>query len=306
VRVETAVGGERLGSACVTIGTFDGVHQAHTTAVQHLRQVAVMNGWSTMVITFDQHPRCVLDPDHCPRLITTLDEKLAILERLGVDVTWVIPFTHELAQLEPEEFMRMVAARVDIRHLVSGPDFALGHDRTGDNAWLREYGERHGFDTEVMPSLLVDGVELHSSDIRRQLEAGDVVKAAALLGRPFRLAGPVEHGSRLGRQLGFPTANLSLPAGKLIPADGIYACTVALPTGEWGGALSIGRRPTFDGDRLVVEVHLLDFSGDIYGVELAVDLVARIRGQVKYETGEALATQIRIDVEETRRILAGR
>jgi riboflavin kinase/FMN adenylyltransferase len=304
VRVETGLVGDRLGSAGITIGTFDGVHLAHTTAIRHLCQVSSANGWNTIVITFDNHPRCVLDPDHCPPLITTLDEKLTILDGLGVDVTWVMPFTPELAGLSPEDFMRRVGSRVDIRHFVSGPDFALGHERGGDNAWLREYGERNGFDTEVMPSLEVDGVELHSSDIRRLLEAGEVSRAATLLGRPFRLQGPVESGARVGRRLGFPTANVALPPGKLIPGEGIYAGVVKLPTGEWPGALSIGRRPTFDGERLVVEVHILDFSGDIYGVEIGVDIIERLRGQEKYEGVDALVSQIALDVEETRRLLA--
>ena len=304
MRVVTGLEGDLLGSAGVTIGTFDGVHLAHTRAIRHLRQVSSANGWKAIVITFDKHPRCVLDPVRCPALITTLDEKLAILEGLGVDVAWVMPFTPGLAGLSAGDFMRRVGSRVDIRHLLSGPDFALGHERGGDNAWLREYGGRNGFETEVMPLLEVGGVELHSSDIRRLLEAGDVSGAAALLGRPFRLQGEVEAGARIGRRLGFPTANVALPPGKLIPGDGIYASLVKLPGGEWPGALSIGRRPTFDGERLVVEVHILDFNDDIYGIKIAVDIIERLRGQERYERPEELASQIALDVEETRRLLA--
>ena len=303
MRIETALDGERLGSAGVTIGTFDGVHLAHSTAIRHLRQVCSQNGWQTAVITFDQHPRCVLDPEHCPALITTLDEKLEILEGLGVDIAWVLPFTPDLAALSAEQFMSRLSARVDIRHLVSGPDFALGHERTGDNQWLRTFGDRHGFETEVMPALLVDGTELHSSDIRRLLQEGEVARAADLLGRPYRLFGPVEHGARIGHQLGFPTANITLPPAKLVPGDGVYATRVTVGTHRGRGALSVGRRPTFNGERVVVEVHILDFNGDLYGVEITVDLVARLRGQARYEGMDALAEQIRADVEETRRIL---
>ena len=305
MRVETGLDGDRLGSAGITIGTFDGVHLAHAEAIRHLLEVSSANGWSTMVITFDNHPRRVLDPDHCPHLITTLDEKLEILDGLGVHTTWVMPFTRELAALGPDDFMRQVGSRIDIRHLVSGPDFALGHERSGDNAWLADYGRRNGFATEVMPSLKVDGKELHSSDIRQLLEAGEVSRAARLLGRPFGLRGAVETGAKIGRRLGFPTANLAVPPGKLIPADGIYATRVKLPAGEWPGALSIGRRPTFDGERRVVEVHVLDFSGDLYGVEIAVQVIERLRGQERYEGIEDLVSQIALDVEETRRLVAG-
>ena len=304
MKVETGLEGQPIGLSGATIGTFDGVHRAHARAIARLREVAGENGWTSVVITFDTHPRCVLDPEHCPALLTPLDEKLDVLAALEVDVTWVIPFTRHLAALEAASFMELLGSRVDIRHLVSGPDFALGHERRGDNSWLRTYGEEHGFALEVMPSLKMDGSELHSSAIRGLLAAGDVRAAERLLGRPFRLCGTVVRGVQVGRQLGYPTANIELPATKLIPADGVYAVAVKRPGGIRSGALSIGSRPTFAGDHKVVEVHILDFDEDIYGAEISVDVIERLRGQITYEGPEQLARQMDLDVEETRRILS--
>jgi riboflavin kinase/FMN adenylyltransferase len=288
-----------LGAAVVTIGSFDGVHAGHQYLINRLHAGGAELGAETAVVTFEPHPRCVLEPARCPASLTTLDEKLALFESLNVDHGIALAFTPEFARLTAAEFMERLANAMSVRRIVCGPDFGFGFRRGGNPEWLRE----QGYDVEVVSPLELDGTELHSSEIRRLLEAGEIPRANRLLGRPFMLSGTVEHGAQIGRGLGYPTANLAVQLNKLVPGTGIYAVRVKSPFGEHGGALNIGHRPTFGGGRLTIEVYLLDFEGDLYGKQLQVSFVQRLRDEEKYESSAELAAAIARDVEETRRIL---
>jgi riboflavin kinase / FMN adenylyltransferase len=290
-----------IGEAVVAIGSFDGVHLGHQHVLNRVRELAAQQGGRSAVVTFEPHPRCVLEPAACPKSITTIEEKLGLLHLLGIDDGIVLKFTPQVAQLSPDEFVAALAASMTVKAVVCGQDFAFGHRRQGNPDWLRE----HGIAVEVVEPFLLDGMELHSSAIRRLLGEGDIPGANRLLGRPFVLRGTVEHGAEVGRGLGFPTANLAVQLNKLVPATGIYAVRVKSPHGRHLGALNIGYRPTFGGDRLTIEVFLLDFDGDLYGSQLEVSFLARLRSEEKFATAEELAEAIARDVAETRRLLEG-
>lgn len=300
MKVHEGVPESPVGEVSLAIGSFDGVHRGHQDVIRRLRS----GPGSAAVVTFEPHPRCVLDPPNCPKSLTVQPEKLALLSRHGVDHAVTLNFTPAIAQLAPADFLAMLAAGMTVRRIVCGADFAFGHGRQGNLAWLREHGPRLGFDVEVAEPVRVEGTELHSSDIRRLLaEAGDLPAANLRLGSDFTLWGTVEHGAQVGRAIGFPTANLALPLNKLIPRPGIYAARFETQGKTYAGALSIGFRPTFGGDRLGIEVYVIDFSGDLYGEHVAVAPVLRLRDEVRYESAAELAAQIARDVAETRRIL---
>ncbi len=288
-----------IGDAVVAIGSFDGVHLGHQHVLKRVKERATAAGGRSAVITFEPHPRCVLEPAGCPKSITTIEEKLGLLHLLDIDDGIVLKFTPQVAQLSAEEFMATLGASMAIQAVVCGPDFAFGHRRQGNPEWLRH----HGVPLEVVEPFLLDGEELHSSAIRKLLGQGDVPAANRLLGRPFVLRGTVEHGAEVGTGLGFPTANLAVQLNKLVPAQGIYAVRVRSPHGSHLGALNIGYRPTFGGDRLTIEVFLLDFDGDLYGAQLEVSFVARLRDEEKFASAGELADAIARDVAETRRLL---
>jgi riboflavin kinase/FMN adenylyltransferase len=293
----------RLGPAALAVGSFDGVHLGHRAVLGRLVDTARREALTPAWITFDPHPRCVLDPVNCPQQITTLDERLSLVEPLGVEHAIVLAFTRALAALTPDEFMARVLAAMDLRQLVVGYDFALGRGRTGDLDWLREHGRRHGYAVEEVPPFRLDGDKVHSSDVRRLVTLGEVEAASRLLGREFALAGLVEPGDRIGREIGWPTVNLAVPPGKLLPGHGIYAGWARSPEGEHQAAISVGHRPTFGKTELRVEAYLLDFEGDLYQQRLELRFVARLRDEVKYPDAGALSDQIARDVEATREVL---
>ena len=291
---------EPIGKAAVAIGSFDGLHLGHQHLLARLKEEAAGLGARSVVITFEPHPRCVLEPAKCPKSLTTIEERLGLLHQEGLDDGVVLKFTPQVAALSAAEFMAELGGSMEVAAIVCGPDFGVGRGRQGNPEWLRANGYR----VRVVEPYLFEGAELHSSEIRRLLGEGDVPGANRLLGRPFVLRGTVEHGAEVGRGLGFPTANLAVQLNKLIPAQGIYAARVRSKFGRHLGALSIGYRPTFGGDRLSVEVFLIDFEGDLYGSQLEVAFAARLRDEERYESAEQLAEAIARDVEETRRLLA--
>jgi len=289
-----------VGPACVTIGSYDGVHLAHQRIIERTLAAAAETGSQAALVTFEPHPRCVLDPSNCPGSITTLKEKLELIEDLGVHHAVVLEFTRRLSERGPDEFMAGLRAGFDVRRVVCGPDFAFGHKRAGTAEWLRS----HGYEIDVVPAFRLEGEEVRSSEIRRHVTAGEIERADRLLGRPFTIAGLVEHGEQVGRTLGFPTVNLSVEAHKLVPANGVYAGWARAAGAEHMSALSIGYRPTFGGRQLRVEGHLLDFDGDLYQQWVELRFVCRIRdSQIRFDTAEQLARQIAEDVEATRRAL---
>lgn len=292
-----------LPAGWLTIGSFDGVHRGHVKVVRCLLRGARGQGTPTTVMTFDPHPRCVLAPDTCPLSLTTVDEKAAVLAELGVDNLVVMPFTHRLSQLTATEFMDRAAASVRLRGLVLGYDFALGHQRRGDRAFLEHYGGHHGFDVEVIPPHSAEGHVVSSSRVRELLLEGHVGHAARLLGRRYSISSFVEHGTGTGSRIGFPTANLAITPNKLVPRNGVYAVWVDVAGKAYPGALNAGYRPTFGGNRLTVEAFIFDFDRDLYREEVRVRFVQRIRDEKKFDSPDALVKQIERDVARARVIL---
>lgn len=244
----------------------------------------------------------MLDPANCPQSITTLQEKLALVERAGIAHAIVLRFDRELASLSPQQFIDRLSAAMEIRRWVIGYDFAFGRGRTGSATWLRA----NGHDVEVVPLFTFHGHELHSSEIRRLVTEGDVERANDLLGREYSMAGPVEAGAQVGRQLGFPTANISPEPNKLVPALGAYAGRVHAPEGDFAAALSVGYRPTFGGTELKVEAFLLDFEGDLYQRRLELRFAKWLHPDIKFATAADLVQQLKKDVADTRQIVQGR
>lgn len=306
MRVRFGLTGPPVRPAALAIGSFDGIHAGHQAVLRRVKAAAGEEGGAAVWITFDPHPRCVLDPANCPPQITTLDERTELVGALGLDEAIVVEFSQELASLPAAEFMRQVLAVVPLRRLVVGYDFALGRARAGNVTWLREHGRQHGYGVEVISPVAVAAEEVHSSEVRRLLTLGEVEHAARLLGRPYALRGIVERGDQIGRGIGWPTVNLALPPNKLVPHRGIYAGwahDLAEPRARQQAAISIGYRPTFEKTELRVEAYLLDFSGDLYGRHLELELVARLRDEVKFDGPQELARAIAKDVEDTRRAL---
>lgn len=285
----------------LTVGSFDGVHLGHLDVISHTTHAASEIDAAPALITFEPHPRCVLDPANCPSSITTLREKLALIERAGIEHAIVIRFDRELSQLSPQDFIDRLATAMDIRRWVIGFDFAFGRGRTGNADWLRG----HGHELEVVPPFKVDGRELHSSEIRRLVTSGAVDEANKLLGREYSMSGPVEAGDRVGRRLGFPTANIGIEPNKLVPALGAYAGRVRAPEGNFVAALSVGYRPTFGGTQLRVEAFLLDFEGDLYQQRLELSFVRYLHPDIKFSSPDELVEQLKKDVADTRRMVAG-
>jgi riboflavin kinase/FMN adenylyltransferase len=283
----------------LTVGSFDGVHLGHVDVINHVVAASKETSAQPALITFEPHPRCVLDPGNCPQSITSLQEKLALIEAAGVEHAIVLRFDRELASLSPQEFIERLAAVMDLRRWVIGYDFAFGRGRTGSAQWLRE----HGHQVEVVPPFKIDGHDLHSSEVRRLITAGDVDKANRLLGREYALAGPVEAGEKVGRRLGFPTANIAVEPNKLIPALGAYAGRARAPEGDFVAALSVGYRPTFGGTQLRVEAFLLDFEGDLYQQRLELRFVRYLHPDIKFPGTDELVQQLKQDVADTRRIV---
>ncbi len=304
---------EDWGSSVVTIGVFDGVHRGHQRIVSGAAEAAAELGIPVVVITFDPHPAEVTRPGSHPPLLCTIRRRAQLLADEGVDAVCVLPFTYEFSQLGPDEFVRAVLVdRLHARRVVVGENFRFGHRAAGDVALLAELGEKYDFGAEGVPLLADGGVAISSSGIRARLADGDVAGASRDLGRPHRVEGVVVRGQQRGRALGFPTANLEPPSGTVVPADGVYAGWLARLDTEgreevrWPAAISVGTNPTFDGREQTVEAYALDRDDlDLYGVHVAVDFVARLRGMVRYESAAALAEQMRRDVDEARALIVG-
>jgi riboflavin kinase/FMN adenylyltransferase len=284
----------------LTIGSFDGVHLGHLDVITHVIAAAKARDAQPALITFEPHPRCVLDPANCPQSITTLQEKLALLEAAGIEHAIVLRFDRELSALSPQEFVDRLATVMELRSWVIGYDFAFGRGRTGSASWLRD----HGHHVDVVPPFTIDGHDLHSSEVRRLVTAGEVDHANRLLGREYSMAGPVEAGERVGRQLGFPTANIGVEPNKLIPALGAYAGRARAPEGDFMAALSVGYRPTFGGTQLRVEAFLLDFEGDLYQRRIELRFIRYLHPDIKFPNTDDLVRRLHQDVADTRRIVS--
>ncbi|HSG06871.1 MAG TPA: bifunctional riboflavin kinase/FAD synthetase [Longimicrobiales bacterium] len=289
----------------VTVGTFDGVHLGHWAVLQEISRRARATGRRSVLVTFDPHPLRIVRPEHAPPLLTTPMEKKEILAESGLDYAVFIAFTERLSRYEPRRFVEeILVKRLGVEELVIGYDHGFGRGRSGDADTLRAIGAEMGFAVDVVPSVETEGGPVSSSRIRLAVNEGRMEEARACLGRPYSVRGVVVRGEGRGRQLGFATANLQVDqAEKLMPPPGIYAVRGVLRSGTHPGALHLGPRPTFQGSPPTVELHLLDFDRDLYGEEVRVDFVARLREVRPFDSAAALVAQMREDVVEAKRIL---
>jgi riboflavin kinase/FMN adenylyltransferase len=289
-------------ASALTIGNFDGVHLGHREMLRRLRRAATARGLPALVLTFEPHPREFFAPDRAPARITALRDKLLLLAGAGADAVCVCRFDYRLAQLGAAEFIdRILVAGLGARWIIVGDDFRFGARRAGGLAELRAAGARHGYEVESLPTQAVAGSRVSSTAVREALSRGELGQAARLLGRPYAISGRVVHGDRLGRQLGFPTANIRLPAGRA-PLGGIFVVEVhgvdAVPL---PGVASLGVRPTIRGaGELRFEVHLLDCERDLYGRHLRVEFLDKLRDEERYADLETLKRQIALDCERAR------
>lgn len=293
--------------AVITIGAYDGVHRGHRAVIAQVQARAAELGARSVVVTFDRHPASVIRPDAAPRLLTNPAQKLELLADTGVDATVVVPFSPEQARETPVDFVeRVIVNALRTQAVIVGSDFHFGHMRQGNITLLREMGERHDFTCE--PVVLVpraDGVDepISSTAIRRALAGGEIETATRLLGRAFEVRGTVVTGDQRGRTIGFATANVEIPNGMCLPSDGVYAGLYRRPDGsEHACAINLGRRPTFyvNAEHSLLEAHLLDFAGDLYGEDAAVTFVAFLRSEKQFAGIDELKTQLKLDVEHAR------
>jgi riboflavin kinase/FMN adenylyltransferase len=289
-----------------TIGTFDGVHRGHQRLIAHARGRAAALGVPLTVITFDQPPVAVLRPERFAGAIVPLDRKLELLRDAGADEILVLPFTRQLSQVTAAEFMDVLARQAGVADMSTGEGFALGHNREGTVEVLQRLAAERGMHFEAIQRLTDDHGIVSSSAIRKAIAEGDVENAAASLGRWHRVGGEVIHGAQVGRSIGYPTANILPPAGMVQLADGIYASMTLLPDRDepLASMTYIGTRPALNTGRRLIETHVLDFDGDLYGQELRVDMLKRVRADADFPSVDALIAQLRRDEADTRAVLA--
>jgi len=280
-------------AAVACVGTFDGVHLGHEALIRTAVQRARERDLPAILVTFDRHPAAILAPEKCPKSIASVEENLAQFERLGISISVVLPFTVALSQMSAERFLKDVlvtAVRAD--SLVVGHDFAMGHDRQGTTAWLQAR-----IPTEVIPPFEVEDVRVSSRAIRQAVSEGRLEQANRFLGRPFTLSGVVVGGQKLGRQLGYPTANIARSFDQVLPLDGVYVANVKTHIGEFRAAVSIGMRPAVGGTARTIEAYLIDYPGDsLYGRHIMMGLISRLREERNFDNLEALIRQIDHDV----------
>jgi riboflavin kinase/FMN adenylyltransferase len=284
----------------VAIGTFDGVHRGHQAVIGSAVNIARSRGIPACLVTFDRHPAAILAPERVPARLASLEDNLHAFEKLGVNLALVLPFDADLSRMSATRFLdEILRARLHAETLVIGHDFAFGNGREGNEAWLAAHIETHG-----VPPYTLDGKRVSSTSIRALLAEGAVEEAARQLGRPFSLSGVVVGGERLGRTLGYPTANLALSQALAVPADGVYAGEAETAAGTYGAAIAIGVRPAVGGGHRTIEAHLLDYSGpELYGQTLGLTFRSRLREERDFPTLDALVTQMDHDVSEVRRRL---
>src|SRR6218665_305538 len=290
----------------VTTGTFDGVHVGHQKIISRLKDVAKEENGETVLLTFYPHPRMVLFPDDNDlKLINTQQEKIELLEQYGIDHLIIYPFTKEFSRLTSVEFVRDILVNtMKTKRLVIGYNHHFGRNREGSFEHLKEYGPLYGFDVEEIPAKDIDHIEISSTKIRNALQTGDITTARNYLGHEFSLTGKVVDGKKLGRTIGYPTANISVEDKyKLIPADGIYTVRVKHDDQMYGGMLSIGNNPTVNGQSRTIEVNIFDFDKEIYGDNATIYFIERLRDEVKFNGLEELTAALALDKENSLRIL---
>lgn len=297
---------EKIENAVVTTGTFDGVHIGHQTILNRLREVAEKINGETVLLTFFPHPRMVLQSAVDIKLLNTIKEKTDLLRKAGVDHLIIHPFTREFSRTSSMEFVRdILVNQLGTKKLVIGYDHHFGRNREGSFEHLKEFGPLYGFEVEEISAQDIDNVNVSSTKIRSAILKGDITTANEYLGHPFQLNGEVVHGKKLGRELGYPTANLYIPENyKLIPANGIYAVKSSVKGRFLNGMLNIGTRPTIEeGGGISIETHLFDFDEDIYGEEMSIQLIQRIRDEKKFANVGELIVEMGKDQDRVLNVL---
>ena len=292
-----------IGPSIVSLGNFDGVHLGHRALFRRLINVARERQCVSVAYTFNPHPLKLLAPEKAPLLLNTVHEKRRLIEASHIDTLVEAPFTKELAAMTPEQFVdRILIEKLKAQGLVIGYDYAFGKNRCGDAEFLKRYCVEKGVSVEVLQPVGNDGLPYSSTRIRQLLQAGDVASAVSLLGRHYNLEGVVVSGKKRGRKIGFPTANLETEKEQL-PAPGVYAVKVRYNLQEYNGVVNLGSCPTFENGKSTIEVHLLDFSGDLYGQAIRIYFAERLRGERKFSGLEELSAAIRADIVSARQIL---
>jgi riboflavin kinase/FMN adenylyltransferase len=287
----------------LTIGVFDGVHLGHKHLLSQLKEKAGEQNLLTGVVTFRQHPQEVLSPQVRLPFLTDLSQRIRLLKDEGIDIVVVLSFSDELARLGAREFAILLKKHLRMQGLLIGPDFALGKNREGDISTLRTLGQEMNFSLSAIPPVMINGEVVSSTTIRRGLAQGDMGKVHNLLGHYFSLHGHIITGAGRGRGLGFPTANLEVDSKQALPPDGVYATLAHLDNGTYQSVTNIGKRPTFGSGEHLVEAYILDYQGDLYGQELQLDIIERLRNEKQFANPEELKEQITKDIAQGRAIL---
>jgi riboflavin kinase/FMN adenylyltransferase len=298
---------EPKGNAVVTTGTFDGIHVGHQKIIQRLREKAKEINGETVLLTFWPHPRLIISPnDDNLKLLTTIDEKTEILEKLGIDHFVVLPFTREFSELSSEKYIEEILLQgLGTKAMVIGYDHRFGKNREGGIDYLRQHSERFKIEIEEISRQELENITISSTKIRNAILTGDVKTANELLGRNYQFSGPVVKGRQLGRTIGFPTANIQVQKKyKLIPKNGVYATQVFLRNKQYGGIMNIGNRPTVEGLGRTQEVHIFEFSDDIYGETIKVEILEFIREETKFDNIGDLIKQIELDCQSAKSIFS--
>ena len=288
----------------LTIGVFDGVHAGHRYLLEKLQQRAAEKNLLSGVVTFNPHPQSVLHPHNQLPSLSNLEDRVQAIQERGIDIVAVLTFTPKLAQLSAQEFISLVKKHLKMQGIIVGPDFALGRGREGNITLLRALGREMKFSVEVIPSYTINGEVVSSTLIRQALIQGDMKKIERLMGHYFYLRGKVITSDKRGRVLGFPTANLDIKPQQALPGNGIYATIARVDGKQFYSATNIGIRPTFGEGEKTVETHLLNYKGDLYGKDIRVEFVQKLRDEQRFSSSEALKVQIEKDVREVEAILA--
>jgi riboflavin kinase/FMN adenylyltransferase len=295
---------QKFDNTILTLGNFDGLHLGHQELVKTIIRRSKETGALSMVVTFRPHPLKILAPDKCPPLISIYEEKIRLFEKLGIDVLVKIPFTLEFSAMSPEEFVRdILCATLGAREIFVGYNYRFGKGREGDIQTLKELGAKYGFAIREIEQLAIDGEVVSSTKIRTLLRDGLVEHAAKLLGRTYAITGIVVKGDGRGKSLGFPTANIA-PKHSIIPADGVYAVRLMVRERGYDGIANIGLRPTFGKKTLAIEVHVFGFNEDIYGEDISLYFIKKIRDEKKFKDAAALVNRIRSDIDTAKEILS--
>ncbi|AJQ27683.1 bifunctional riboflavin kinase/FAD synthetase [Pelosinus fermentans] len=280
----------------VALGTFDGVHIGHQKVISRSVESAKQLDGTSVVFTFSNHPLSIIAPERCPLQIITQDDKVELIEKLGVDILLNIPFTAEFLKLSASQFIRLLLDQLNPKHILIGPNYFFGYKRCGTPELLQKSGLQYGFTTEINPTVYVDDVMVSSTLIRQMITAGQVDQAATLLGRPVTLKGRVIHGAKRGRLLGYPTINLGIASDLAVPQNGVYAVELIIQDNQYNGIANVGTNPTFHDIGRRIEVHILDFSGDLYGEAVTVRFLNHIRNEQTFSNSEELKSQIAKDI----------